>query len=53
MRSKNDRLQVMYCIPGRNYPLPDKHIIAKVKDGKDTHFFTFGIDHAKQDEGRR
>jgi hypothetical protein len=30
------------CIPGRNYPHHQKHVIAKVTDGEETKFFTFG-----------
>lgn len=44
MRKETDRLEVMYCVPGRNYP-GAKVVVAKVKDGKDVQFFTFGRDY--------
>ncbi|MGC4378983.1 hypothetical protein WD019_18995 [Fictibacillus sp. Mic-4] len=42
---KKDRLQVMLCVPGRDYP-GEKVIVAKVKDNKETRLFTFGSDWA-------
>ncbi|EKN66034.1 hypothetical protein BABA_17362 [Neobacillus bataviensis LMG 21833] len=30
------------CIPGGNYPYHQKNIVAKVTDGKETKYFTFG-----------
>jgi hypothetical protein len=35
-------IQTILCIPGRNYPRPEKQIIAKVTDGDQTRFITFG-----------
>lgn len=42
------RLHTILCIPGKNYPHPEKVITAKVTDGIDTKFFTFGPDVTKQ-----
>jgi hypothetical protein len=40
--------QTILCVPGRNYPNPDKKITAKVTDGEETKFFTFGPDVTKR-----
>jgi hypothetical protein len=44
LRKKTDKLRVMLCVPGKHYTGKDKVIVAKIQDGKRTHFFKFGKD---------
>ena len=46
MAKRKDSLQVVLCVPGRYYPASDKNIVAQVKDGNRTQYFTFGPSHS-------